>query len=283
MEEGEIRDGEGERDAPAALSRAACLIGLHTLLRLAAACVPGRAGEGVLLLSQLLPLCLYGWFWRPARRLVVRQGARARQGWRVLLLLLPVLLLSSLLLSRLGGELAGVAQVPTVLPVGAGAWLWYVVRHALLPAVLEECLYRGAFFSLLWEGCGRTALWLSALLFAVSHAPYAWPYALVGGCLLAIAARKSGSLWAPVLLHAANNAASLGLSVLTMAYPAVPIWGGAVAACAALSVPCAVWCARHARALSAAWRQDAPPCRWYRSPLALAVGMAVLLSLLLVW
>ncbi len=283
MEEDEICAGEGARDAHAALAHAACLVGLHTLLRLAAAGVPGAAGEGLLLLAQLLPLCLYGWLWRPARRPAVRPGAGTRRGWRVLLLLLPVLLLFSLLLSRLGGELAGVAQVPAALPTGAGAWLWYIVRHALLPAVLEECLYRGAFFSLMREGCGRTALWLSALLFAVAHAPYAWPYALVGGCLLAIAARGSGSLWVPVLLHAANNVASLGLSALAAACPAVPVWGIAVAACAVLSAPCVVWCARHARALSAAWRQDAPPCRWYRSPLALAVGMAILLSLLLVW
>ncbi|MFF2032424.1 CPBP family intramembrane glutamic endopeptidase [Arthrobacter sp. NPDC058192] len=98
----------------------------------------------------------------------------------------------------------------------------YVVLGFLIIAVLtplwEEVLFRGAFLS----GLSRrfrpfVAVMLSAALFVAYHLvllTFAYFFAL--GIALALVRRFHQNLWAPVLLHAANNALVL-IVVLTAA------------------------------------------------------------------
>ncbi|MCK4911581.1 MAG: CPBP family intramembrane metalloprotease, partial [Thermodesulfovibrionales bacterium] len=71
--------------------------------------------------------------------------------------------------------------------------------------VLEESIYRGQFYAILREHHGLvTGLLGSTLLFAIMHGLA--PVAFVQGVLLALVFEYSGSLWASVSVHAANNA-----------------------------------------------------------------------------
>src|SRR5262249_55507808 len=98
---------------------------------------------------------------------------------------------------------------------------WATWLNPVLTAPLaEEVLFRGTVFQGLAERMSLPkALPLSALLFALSHAPYWWlsgsragfglPLSLGEICVfgLAFAAllRVSGSLWAPLVHHVLNN------------------------------------------------------------------------------
>ena len=98
----------------------------------------------------------------------------------------------------------------------------FIVLGFLIIAVLtplwEETLFRGAFLS----GLSRrykpfVAVVLSAALFAACHlVPLTFVYLFTLGISLALVHRFHQNLWAPVLLHAANNALTLSV-VLTAA------------------------------------------------------------------
>ena len=128
------------------------------------------------------------------------------------LLLLPVFVLLTAavalgweaLCTLIGYPVKGATPMPTV----ALALLF----DALLPAILEELLCRGALFSLLRPMGRWAAVGGSALLFALMHANVAQiPYALAAGVLLALLYEVTGSLLFPMLFHLANNLLSLAL------------------------------------------------------------------------
>ncbi len=83
-----------------------------------------------------------------------------------------------------------------------------VLIIAVLTPLWEEVLFRGAFL----EGLSRRfrpviAIVLSALLFAAVHVvPLTFAYLFALGVALALLRRFHRNIWAPILLHAANNA-----------------------------------------------------------------------------
>ncbi|MBE7454274.1 MAG: CPBP family intramembrane metalloprotease [Kofleriaceae bacterium] len=94
----------------------------------------------------------------------------------------------------------------------AGMSTWLVVVHvALVPAVTEEILFRGA----IQGGLGdlmrdRTAIITSALLFAIAHVSIvALPHLFALGLVLGWVRVRSGSVWPGVVLHAGYNATIL--------------------------------------------------------------------------
>ena len=107
---------------------------------------------------------------------------------------------------------------------GAGAGLGFLpdlFLNCFVPALLEELFFRGLLLSLLWQRLGRSAIWLSAVLFALAHGSlYQLPYAFVGGVFLSLAAVVSGSVFVPFLFHFLNNFLSLALQYTPRAWAA---------------------------------------------------------------
>lgn len=93
---------------------------------------------------------------------------------------------------------------------GVGKIVLMIPLLALVPAVLEELLFRGILCSELdRRGILRTVI-VSALLFALVHFDLAnFPFYLLAGVLLALVLYATDSLIATMIVHAAYNLASL--------------------------------------------------------------------------
>lgn len=135
-------------------------------------------------------------------------------GWRCFLpLAMPtvatvylVALLTSLLLNAIGASAPPVADAPI--------WEMLLV-HALLPAVLEEMLFRYLPLKILHPYSPRAALLLSALFFSLIHLDlYKMPYAFIAGIVMMCADIITGSILPSLIIHLVNNTAS----VLLMKY-----------------------------------------------------------------
>lgn len=99
-------------------------------------------------------------------------------------------------------------------------WIMAVGTVLLVP-VAEEALHRGLIFGSLYQKSHAAAYILSTVIFAAVHVMnyagvYSLPHLIVAfvqyfpaGFVLAWAYRKSGSIFAPVLIHATINAVSL--------------------------------------------------------------------------
>lgn len=91
-----------------------------------------------------------------------------------------------------------------------------VLVIAVLTPLWEEVLFRGAFL----DGLSRrlrpaVAIILSAALFAAVHVvPLSFPYLFTLGIALALVRRFHQNMWAPILLHAANNALVVLLAII---------------------------------------------------------------------
>lgn len=108
-----------------------------------------------------------------------------------------------------------------VTDVSGDLWL-SLLRHALLPAVLEEMLFRFIPLRLLGKRSPRAVILVSPILFALIHLNlFQIPYALFAGGVLTFITISTGSVLPAMLLHLANNA----MSVIWMRNPelAMPI------------------------------------------------------------
>ena len=87
-----------------------------------------------------------------------------------------------------------------------------LILHALLPAILEELLFRYLPIKLIGE-CGanmRYALFASSLLFALSHtSPIQIPYAFIAGVILFTVSVTCASVIPAMIIHLLNNVISL--------------------------------------------------------------------------
>jgi membrane protease YdiL (CAAX protease family) len=84
-----------------------------------------------------------------------------------------------------------------------------LLLHALVPAVLEELLFRYVPLKLL-KGTPRCAVTVSAILFAFAHAnAFQIPYALFAGALFAMLCYATGSVITSMIAHTLNNVFSL--------------------------------------------------------------------------
>ena len=111
----------------------------------------------------------------------------------------------------LSGIDEGALPDPPPLPEGGAALLCTFAGAVLLPALLEELLFRGAVLHALCPTGGRTAILLSALLFMGAHgSPSQWLPALAAGLLLGALALYTGTLRWGILLHLCNNLIAWG-------------------------------------------------------------------------
>ena len=89
------------------------------------------------------------------------------------------------------------------------AALLTVLSSAVVPAVMEELLYRKLFCTELTVHGSGFATIISALLFALAHFSfYTFPYAFICGLALSFVYLKTGSVKYTVAIHFANNLCS---------------------------------------------------------------------------
>ena len=88
------------------------------------------------------------------------------------------------------------------------AYLGTLVTVAVLAPIVEETLFRGLLFGWLAERFGIVpGVGGSALAFALLHGiPGLIPGILVLGAILALVYQRTGSIWAPILVHGTYNA-----------------------------------------------------------------------------
>ncbi len=142
-----------------------------------------------------------------------------KKGLLVGLILSPVIFLlfshltPLLLKSSLAGWLAETsivkALIPLSLPIKASSSLIFQFPgEHVFEAVVEELFYRGLLLTLILEytkSRKKAVIW-SALFFAVGHGQVIMmPYYFLWGACVGMAYVMSGSLLAPILIHAFNN------------------------------------------------------------------------------
>ena len=89
------------------------------------------------------------------------------------------------------------------------------VSTAVVPAVCEEFLFRGAVLSSLMPFGRGVALVGSSVLFGLMHQnPYQMLYTTVAGLLIGYAYIKTRSIWCPMIIHFCNNAFSVTEQVI---------------------------------------------------------------------
>ncbi|MBP5428906.1 MAG: CPBP family intramembrane metalloprotease [Clostridia bacterium] len=157
-------------------------------------------------------------------------GAPTKRAWAHFVLL-PLFLLAVMIFSILSDALAKPLGFSSPAPEGALPIL--LLNYALAPAFAEEFFFRFLLLRLFLPHGKQTAVWITAILFALVHMNLAQlPYALVAGLFLGAVAASSGSFWIPFLFHLMNNALSLLLSRCGEPIPFAVI--GALALTAAL-------------------------------------------------
>ena len=92
----------------------------------------------------------------------------------------------------------------------SGPMVIELLRHALLPALLEEMLFRYIPIRLLGRRSPRAAIVVSSVLFALIHLSlFQIPYAFAAGAIFAYMTIATGSVLPAMLLHFVNNAISV--------------------------------------------------------------------------
>ena len=85
--------------------------------------------------------------------------------------------------------------------------LFSIFFLALLPAVCEELLFRGAIFNCMRTHSRSFAIVMSSLCFAIFHmSGYQFVYPILFGLLLGLIMDKWGNIWYCILTHFINNA-----------------------------------------------------------------------------
>ena len=117
------------------------------------------------------------------------------------------------LVSMMFVENAVAEIIPTVLQQGLLSGL---LLMALLPAVVEETIFRGTLYNTYSKQNPLAGVFLSALLFGLMHMNFNQvPYAIYVGIIAALLMEACDSILAPMILHFTMNGSSLVLAFLT--------------------------------------------------------------------
>lgn len=118
------------------------------------------------------------------------------------------------LVSMLFVENAMLNVMPQVLSMGLLAG---ILLMAVLPAIVEETIFRGVLYNTYSKRRPIAAIFLSALLFGLMHMNFnQMPYAIYLGIIMALLMEACDSILAPMILHFTLNGTSTLLSFLTM-------------------------------------------------------------------
>ena len=106
----------------------------------------------------------------------------------------------------------GYYEAPTNIP----EFLLQVVSIAIVPAFAEEFAVRGVLLQSLRKYGDVTAIFISALLFALMHGNFNQaPFAFIMGIVIAYFVIVTDSLWTGIAIHCMNNFYALIVSVLS--------------------------------------------------------------------
>lgn len=101
-------------------------------------------------------------------------------------------------------------EMPDYLENNIPSLLLNIVIFALLPAILEEMVYRGYILRILLPHGKLFAILISSMLFALMHGNILQiPFAFIVGLACGYLAVKTGSIWISVMLHFLNNFMSM--------------------------------------------------------------------------
>lgn len=121
------------------------------------------------------------------------------------------------ILSNLGLYAAGNVDA---LPVERTTSVLYLINSVLLPAFLEEFIFRGIILHSLRRFGDGFAILISSILFAAAHGNViVFPVALVVGLCISYFVVRTSSLWTGIIVHFCYNGMSIFLNEL---YSAVP-------------------------------------------------------------
>lgn len=127
-------------------------------------------------------------------------------------------------LSMLTGWLVSMFATPPVIELEDNVF-YAIILHALVPAVLEEALFRYIPLTLITPHSRKCAVILSSVLFAFAHCNLAQlPYALVAGIIFAWCDLAAGSIAPSVILHFVNNAVAIVWQKYIYGTDGVPIF-----------------------------------------------------------
>lgn len=170
---------------------------------------------GIELLAYLIPLSLYA----KENRILTAREARERFGLKrykpslsVWILLLGLGCQFVMILLNLPVNLI-LSQSDGYIPQSVGELVFAILVIGLIPAVFEEFLLRGIVYGIMAEYNSRAAMIFTTVMFALMHGN---PSGVVGylflGAMLVIVLRRTGSLYACMLVHFVNNLTALLLS-----------------------------------------------------------------------
>ncbi|NCC86996.1 MAG: CPBP family intramembrane metalloprotease [Clostridia bacterium] len=99
---------------------------------------------------------------------------------------------------------------------GTATFLFYIIRGAMVPALIEEFALRGVVMQPLRKFGDKFAIVMSSLIFAVMHGNMVQaPFAFILGCAIGYLVIITGTLWTGVIIHFTNNAFSVVMSVVS--------------------------------------------------------------------
>lgn len=134
----------------------------------------------------------------------------------------PLLIGGVFLISALTAAFFSLFGVKSEVDLSGNLWL-VILEHAVLPAILEELLFRYAPLRILGGMRRGGAVLLTALLFALSHCNLLQlPYALFAGIVFAALDILTGSILPSLILHLLNNLVSIWWSVSVFETAPVP-------------------------------------------------------------
>ena len=189
----------------------ACVVALDLiflLVILISGSLYGMLSDAIYFAAYLLPLIAFSWLAKGEKKISFSLRISRTDALMCLPLIAPTIgvtiglsALASLLLSFCG---AGTTEPLT------GELFELLILHALLPAVLEEALFRYVPLTLITPHSKKSAVIISALLFAVAHCNISqMPYAFAAGVVFAVLDLAMGSLFPSLLLHLLNNVVSV--------------------------------------------------------------------------
>lgn len=101
------------------------------------------------------------------------------------------------------------------LPENLFVFFAYMLRTAVVPALIEEFAFRGVVLQTLRRYGDWFAIFVSAVMFALMHANMTQvPFALIAGTALGYCFVVSGSLWTSVTIHFINNFTAVAFTVI---------------------------------------------------------------------
>lgn len=184
---------------------------LFLTLLFASGSLDGVASEAVYFLAFLLPLGIVLVRERASGRALDASflGLSSRAVKLTAPLIVPTVILIyfiSALTSRVIYSLFGAAN-----PVDLGENVWLAfLSHALLPALMEEALFRYLPLRIFDRVSYPTMIVVSALFFALVHCDlFVIPYAFAAGVIFMAIDVMADSVWPSVVLHVINNAVSI--------------------------------------------------------------------------